>query len=695
MIEKSNRDPFVDFYNTWYRPENFAVIVVGDIDGPSIVKQITDGFSGITARAPAPAPTDLGKVNEFRGLRTLFHPEAEAPDTTIVIATTTPYAHEADTGANRLKYLARDIATDMLNRRLEILAKKENAPFIHASDGVEESFDLLRTAEIEVSCKADQWTAAMSVADQELRRALQFGFRPDELKEAVADFRNNVEQAVKSASTRRSDALAGDIAESIVDTNVFTSPADDLALYGPALDKVTTGQCAEALRLAWSNPGRYIFVAGNVKLAGDANAIINDAYAKAESVAVAPTGDEATAVWGYADFGPAGAVDVAPPHRRPRHHRGGLRQRRAAEPEEDRLRGRHHPCRGPTRNRAADGARRRNPASRRSRNSPTRPAASASTASTTSRRSWPERASGSASPRPRRLRPQRADEQGRLRPRNAGCSRRRSRIPATARRPCASRASGSTRPTFRLSTRSPARSRSRCQGSSRAATRGSACPPKDEMSARNLDEMRAWLTPELAHGALEVTLVGDIDVDAAIAVAAKTIGTLPAREPRPALDDRRKVAFPREPFAKDYAIDSKLPKALAAVYYPTTDGMDIHRARRLNMLAEILSDRLRVKIREQMGSTYAPSVGSTASDVFPGYGYIAAMVEIDPAKTKAIEDVIVAVAADLQANGATPGRARPLQEPHADLDPRDRANEPLLDDGPRPLPGKARGPRLG
>ncbi len=652
VIEKSNRDPFVDFYNTWYRPENIVVIVVGDIDGPSLVKQITDGFSGITARAPAPAPTDLGKVNEFRGLRTLYHPEAEAPETTIVIGSTTPYAHEDDTAANRLKYLARDIATDMLNRRLEILAKKENAPFIHASDGVEESFDLVRSAEIEVSCKADQWTAAMSAVDQELRRALQFGFRPDELREAVADFRNNIEQAVKSASTRRSDALAGDIAESIVGRNVFTSPADDLALYGPALDRVTTAQCAEALRLAWSNPGRYIFVAGNVKLAGDANAIINDAYAKAEGVGVAASGDEATAAWGYTDFGPAGAVSS-------RRHVDDLDITQVVFSNGVRLNLKKTDFEADT----------IHVAGRLGTGQLTEPATEPGL-STFTKLTYSAGGLGKHSV---------DDLQKILAGKSVGIN-----FTST---PDAFSLSGETNkvdfalemqvlaatiedPGYRPEAMRVARKRIdeaylsfehtlsgplalHVQGLLASGDPRFGLPSKDEMSARNLDEMRAWLAPELSGGALEVTLVGDIDVDAAIGVAAKTIGALPPRGRRPALDDRRKVVFPHEPFTKDFAIDSKLPKALAAVYYPTTDGLDIHRARRLNMLAEIFSDRLRVKIREQMGSTYAPSVGSTASDVFPGYGYIAALVEIDPAKTKAIQDVMVAVAADLQANGAS------------------------------------------
>ena len=82
----------------------------------------------------------------------------------------------------------------MLNRRLLILSKKEGAPFTRAEAGVEEAFGAFRESSIEVRCRADQWGAALGVAEQELRRALELGFRPDELKEEVADYRNELEE---------------------------------------------------------------------------------------------------------------------------------------------------------------------------------------------------------------------------------------------------------------------------------------------------------------------------------------------------------------------------------------------------------------------------------------------------------------------------------------------------------------------
>ena len=154
VIEKASREQFVDFYNTWYRPDRMVVIVVGDIDGASVEKQIVDGFSGIAPRSPEPPAVDLGQVPVFTGLRANYHGEPEAPDTRIVLASTVPYTHEPDTAATRLKYLPRMLAVDMLNLRLGILAKKENAPFIRASASIDESFNLYREADIEVVCKA-------------------------------------------------------------------------------------------------------------------------------------------------------------------------------------------------------------------------------------------------------------------------------------------------------------------------------------------------------------------------------------------------------------------------------------------------------------------------------------------------------------------------------------------------------------
>jgi zinc protease len=665
VIEKSGREPFVDFYNAWYRPERLAVIVVGDIDPAAIEKQIVDGFSALAPRGPQPPATDLGKVADFKGVRTLFHHESEAPDTQIVIACTVPYAHEPDTAALRIRYLPRTLALEMLNRRLSILSKKENAPFIRASANVEEAFNLYRESEIDIACRADQWTAALGVADQELRRALVFGFRPDELREAVADFRNDLEQAVKTAPTRLSADLAGEIADSLVEQSVFTSPADDLALFGPALAKVSTADCTQALQMAWRAPGRYVFVAGNAVIAGDASAAIASAYTESMGVKVTQETEQAKSAWGYTTFGPPGAVvsrkriddldftevvfangvrlnlkktdfEANTIQVAARLGTGQLTEPAVLEPGLSAFTGLTFAAGGLGKHSVDD--------LRRILSGKSVDVQFASTLDAFVLEGATDREDLALE---FQLLAAELVDPG-YRPEALRAARKRIEVEYlkfehTERGPLALQVPKllfSGDPRFGL-------------------------PPKDAMLARTLDEVKAWLSPTLASGALEVSVAGDFDIETAIADAAKTIGTLGKREPRPSLDDLRKVSFPSKPFDKDFSIDTKIPKSMVTIYWPTSDGMDVHRARRLNILASVLSDRLRVRVREQLGSTYSPTVASSASDVFPGFGYIVATVEVEPAKAQEIEKVVLAVGGDLSAHGST-------------QDELDRAKNPLL-----------------
>jgi zinc protease len=665
VIENSGRPPFADFYNTWYRPDRMVVIVVGDIDGPSIERQIVEEFSGIAPRSPEPAPTDLGRVSGFTGVRALFHGEPEAPDTKVAIESLVPFDHPPDTASVEIHYVLRTLALEMLNRRLSILSKKETAPFIRAEAGVGEAFNLYRESSIEVMSKADQWTAALGVAEQELRRALTYGFRPDELREAVADYRNDLVQGVKTAPTRRSDDLAGELADSIVERDVFTSPADDLALIGPVLDKVTPDDCTNALRDAWSAPGRYVFVSGSAKVGGDANAAVAAAYAESASVAVAPTSEETATAWAYTSFGPPGAIAK-------RTHVDDLDFTEITFANGVRLNLKKTDFEANT----------IHVTGRLGTGRLTEPAATEPGLSTFTDLTYSAGGLGRHS----------VDDLERiLAGRTVGSILSASEDAFviegdTNREDVALEfqllTASITDPGYRPESLRVARKRIEAAYLSfehtergpltieipRLCANGDprfGLPAKDQMMALNLDEVKAWLAPQLAKGALEVTVIGDFDTDAVVDDASRTIGALPARDPKPALDELRRVSFPGAPFTRDFPIDTQIPKTLVALYWPTNDGMDIHRARRLTLLAEVLEDRLRVRIREQLGSTYSPSAISTASDLYPGYGFIAASVDVDPAKAGNIEAAVEAVASDVHAKGVT-------------QDELDRAKNPIL-----------------
>lgn len=662
VITHAPRERFVEFWNAWYRPERLAVIAVGDFDPAEVGRLIAGAFSPLAARAPALPDPALGKLPAFEGVRTYFLAEPESPATTVSLSIITPDPNRPDSVAKRIGDLPRSLATGMLNRRLSELAKQEGAPFSGARVSVDDQFHFMREASVDVTCQPGQWAAALAVGEQELRRALEHGFQPGELKEIVANFANGLDQAVKTAATRRSPALADTLANSLVDREVFTHPAANRDLFRPALERVTVAECLAALREAFGAPGRFVMVTGNATIPGDAGAAIAAAYEKSRATAVAAPAARAEAVWAYADWGPAGRVvkreQVADLGIELVGFANGVKLNlKKTDFEAGRIR---------VGVRVGDGAI-TEPADQRGLEALAGGTFGAGGLGKHSvddlRRILAGRNvgvqfqlgndafqfTGNTTPDDLPLQFQLIAAElmdagwrpEALRQAHKGLEQMYLGFAHTANGPMATEVANLLAggdPRFGL-------------------------PAKEVMFARTLEEAKAWLTPQLARGALEVSVVGDLDVEATIDAVAKTLGALPAREPRPALDALKKVSFPAEPFTRNYTIVSEIPKGNVVVYWPTTDGLEVKRARRLTMLANVLNDRLRVKIREEIAGTYSPSAGSNASDVFPGYGFIQAGCVVEPAMAARISDLVVAIGDDLAENGVTEDELNRARQP--------------------------------
>jgi zinc protease len=663
VITNAQRERFADFWNTWYRPEKMVLVVVGDFpDAGAVEKMITAEFADLKARAPAQPEPSLGELAKFDGVRAFFHPEPEAPNTQISLTNITSYAREPDTAARRIKHLPRMLALAMLNRRFSILVKKERSPIITAHAIVSEQFNFLRTASVDISCRADSWTAALALGEQELRRAIEHGFTPGELTEGTASLANHLDQAAKSARTRHSNRLADEIEHRLMMGEVFTTPADDLALLKPALDKITPSDCLAALKDAFPPSGRFVMVTGDAKIFGDAPTAIAAKYNEAHAVAItAPDADRKSA-WGYTDFGAPGEIAK-------REHVADLDIELVTFKNGVRLNLKKTDFEA---GRIAASARAGNGAM----TEPVSQRGLAALAFGTFTRGGLGKHSAD-------------DLRDLFAGKNVGW-----RFGAT---PDAFRFGGGTTPDDLLlelqllaaqltdAGYRPEASRAARQElnqrylSFKHSVAGPVTteianlladgdprfgwPAEEVMMSRNFDELKAWLTPQLAHGPLEVALVGDLDIEASIAAAAKTIGALPSRETKPALTELKKVKFPARPFTKNYVIESEIPKGAVLLYWPTEDAFDEHRTRRLNVLEAILNDRLRVKLREELGVTYSPRGENFASDTFPGYGYIVANIDVDPQSAAKVSELAVDLADELAQKGVTEDQLNRARQP--------------------------------
>lgn len=652
IINHAQRDQFADFYNTWYRPELITVVAVGDFDPGTVEPQLVKMLSSLTARAPAQPQPDLGQVVPVNGVVARLHAEPEAPAVTVAIQTIQPYSYEPDTASNRLRYLPRSLALSMLNRRLAILAKQENAPFLSGSIGVTEQFDFFRNASIELTCKPGQWQAALASAEQELRRALEFGFQPAELAEATANFRNSLEQAVRTASTRRSEGLANELTDVILDRNVFTTPETDLELFRPVLEQVTLNHCLAALRAEWDEKtGRRIWITGNLQL-DNAESKIVAAYEASRALAVTPSALVTDSAFAYTDFGPAGAVakrnEIPDLGITLAEFTNGVRLNlKPTDFEAGRIRlsvrvgaGRLiEPANQPGLGFLASNLLLLGGLGQHSADDLQRLLAghtvgtnfgiandafvlSASTNRTDLALQLQLLCAYLTDPgyRPESIR----QIQQNLGPFYA-------QLANVVEGPLqleAPRLLASGDPRFGL-------------------------PRESDLSARTLDEVKAWLTPEFNHGPIEIAIVGDFDPTETIDLVAKTFGALPARTAKPAYEAQRQVRLPPAPLKQKYTVPTEIQKGIVQLYWPATDSRDVRLSRRLNLLSSVFEDRLRLKIREQMGGSYSPEAGASLSDTFRGYGVLAAEATVAPDQARAIADAIKDVAADLHQHGVT------------------------------------------
>ncbi len=656
VIKESGRERFADFYDTWYRPERLAVIAVGDFDPAVLEKPLRENFGPLAARAPARPTPDFGTPSaaSVPGLKTGYHHDAEASSTTVVIQVLRPADRTPDSSTRRLRDLPLELANAMLNQRLSELAKTDSAPFVKATANRDFFPEIFDGAELSLTARPGRWADTLAVGENELRRALRFGFRAPELREAVASYRNALEQAVKTVSTRRSEQFADELVDAFIEGTVPTAPASDLALLGPALEAMTLEECHEALKASWSSAGgRLVGVLGNTDLGKDdaPAAAIANAYAAAEAIEVNPPVAQAETPWAYADFGPAGAVssrsEVADLGITQVVFANGVRlnlKRTDFEAGTIALRARvgtgrlEEPRDQPGLAFFANAAFTAGGLGKHSADDLRRLLAGRNVGIGLQVADDALVLSGQTTPADLALQLQllaaTIADPG-YRP-EAETSARRQIEPLYKRL--------ASDPTGPLTLDVP---RLLASGDPRFGL-----PSRDAALARTLAELRAWLTPQLATGAIELSLVGDLNPDTAIAAVSATLGTLPSRSAKPALENLRQVTTP-PPSAQTLNVTTAIPKAVLAVYWPTADARDISRTRRLTILADILGDRLRKTVREELGGSYSPGAASAPSDTYRDYGFLFARLTLESHDVERIRPAVLAAAADLFANGVT------------------------------------------
>jgi zinc protease len=652
-----------DFYQAWYRPENAVIVAVGDFDVDAMEAKIKAKFSDWQGQGQPGVKPDLGPVAK-RGLTAKVLVEAGA-QSSIQMAWVAPPDLGLETRAKDKEELVKALGFAVLNRRLQVLTRSDDPPFIVAvavQNDQEHAADITTLA---ATVQPGGWQKALTALDQEQRRIAQYGVRQDELDREIASMRSGFVAAAAGEATQRTTALAGSIVGTLADREVVTSPSQNLAVFDEATKGLTADTVSALLKAQFVGSGPLITAPTPTAIDGGEKTVTAAYLASGKTPVAAPAAPGVTN-WPYAVFGPKGAVaeqrDITDLDTVFVRFANGVRLTvKPTKFRDDQIL---------VKARVGHGLLDLPPGGQ----SPMW-AGSAfieGGLKQISTQDMERVLNGKVWNAGLGVEDDAFSLSGRTRPEDLDTELQVLAAYATEggwRQEAFTRIKtyyGSIHD--QLETTPGGVMGRDLSGLMHVGDGRWTFPTRQQIADASLDQLKAAVAAPLANDSIEVVIVGDITVDKAIAAVSQTFGALPVRADIPAPAGANQAPFPA-PSATPVIRTHKGRADQGSLFMAwKTDDLfsNLQRARNTQILAQVMQLRLTDELREKQGATYSPSASATASVTFNRWGYLAVSVETPPDKIDGVIASIRQIAADL--------RDKPIT-----ADELDRAKKPRID----------------
>jgi zinc protease len=161
----------------------------------------------------------------------------------------------------------------------------------------------------------------------------------------------------------------------------------------------------------------------------------------------------------------------------------------------------------------------------------------------------------------------------------------------------------------------------------------------------------AWFKRIANHAAIEVTVVGDMELKEATDLVARYLGSLPKRTGEfSELDKLRKIDRSKGPFEKSVHFETATPKAMVLAGFVSCNMRDPER-RPLSLAGMIMTDRMIKRIREKEQLVYSIGCHNSPAVAIPGTGMFTASAPTDPHNADKLADRIREMIKELAEKG--------------------------------------------
>ena len=286
VLKSFPRQRLLDFYRKWYRPDQMALVIVGDIDAAALQKIVEQRFGSIPA-ATTPLESVDRAVPAHQETLVAVVTDPEAQGWTVALAHKRPFEAERTVGDYR-RSLIQQLATQMLNLRLREIARRPNAPFLGADAG---GAGLVRTMEmyqLGAAVQEGSIAAGLEALIVESRRMQQFGFTAEELDRARATLLASYERAYKERDTNENSGYASEYVRAFLESEPIPGIEFEHRIATTFLPTVSVAEVTEEARKLIHDDNRVVLVVAPEKKDAPAptEAAVRGTLARAEKAPI-------------------------------------------------------------------------------------------------------------------------------------------------------------------------------------------------------------------------------------------------------------------------------------------------------------------------------------------------------------------------------------------------------------------------
>ncbi len=242
VVDNFPYDALRTYYKKWYRPDNQAIIVIGDVDVDHTEKMIRQMFAPITLQPDAPKVEKLPVADNNTPIY-LVDKDKELKSSSISLC----MKHEAfpDEAKNTEAYFVRSYMNSLfgsiLNARYSELSQKAECSYLGAGAGIGEYFlsNTKGALSLDVTPKENKDLEAFREAVRELMRVRQHGFTAGEFKRAQINFMSYVEKAYANRDKRKNDQFGDECRDNFLNNEPIIDIDTEVEIWKKVEQMVT------------------------------------------------------------------------------------------------------------------------------------------------------------------------------------------------------------------------------------------------------------------------------------------------------------------------------------------------------------------------------------------------------------------------------------------------------------------------